>query len=267
MVTKVKVVRKSKLTDPARPYVVALDVTSSGISVARLMDGNPNVRAEWIAAIASAGKSHTVSSTMHRSQTLVRRVADLITDVRGDRVRPTLVVMVKPYWKVPAQDPSAGRRIGVWYLLAAELDRLGIPTAEVPIHTVSRWIGSGSRMSQDAFSDIAKKIDIYLSDVTPRAAVPSLDERTVGQYRQTTVAVVAAAAMVAGIETGVPVTQERLNILGGYSDEHAREKSDGGVVFPHGRKPPRTVDIWKMRNSDPSPWLDKRNSDTTDASA
>ncbi|MCB1258210.1 MAG: hypothetical protein KDB26_13955 [Microthrixaceae bacterium] len=260
---------KTDLTNPTAPYVVGLDITTSGISVARLAAGNPRVRAEWVSAPSSAGKSHTVSSMLHRHTTVTRRVIDTITSIQGKRVRPSLVVMVKPHYKPINQDPSAVRRIGLWFQMAAELDRLGIATAEVPIYVISRWLmgGSGGRMSTSTFSQIGDAISAHFPGVVARPADPEVDTSSLSSYRMTTVAVAAAAAMAAGVETPVPVTQERLNTLSGYADPDARHKSDGSINFPFGRKPPRSVDVWTKRNADPALWLAKRNDDPAMATA
>lgn len=268
MVT-VNKISKTDLVNPELPLVVGLDITTSGISVARMAGGKRSISATWVSAPPSAGKSHTVASTLHRHTTVARRVVDLITDVGGQRVRPSLVVMVKPHYKTPQQDPSAVRRIGLWFQMAAELDRLGIATAEVPIYTISRWLmgGSGGRMSTNTFSQISDAISAHFPGVTPRPADAEVDTASLSSYRMTTVAVAAAAAMSAGVETPVPVTQERLNILSGYADPDARHKSDGSVNFPFGRKPPRSVDVWTKRNQDPALWLMKRNDDPAMATA
>lgn len=258
MVTKIS---KTDLVNPELPLVVGLDVTTSGISVARMAAGKKSISATWVSAPSSAGKSHTVASTLHRHTTVVRRVIDTITDVGGQRVRPSLVILVRPYYKMPQQDPSAVRRIGLWFQLAAELDRLNIPTAEVPIYTISRWlIGGGGRMSSDVFSKVGDAITAHFPGVIARPADPEIDTNVIG-YRMTTVAVAAAAGMAAGIETPVAVTQERLNTLSGYPDPEARYKMDGTISFPFGRKPPRSVEVWEKRNQDLGLWLAKRNDD------
>jgi hypothetical protein len=259
-VTKIS---KTDLVNPALPLVVGLDITTSGISVARVAGGKRSISATWVSAPSSAGKSHTVASTLHRHTTVARRVVDLITDVGGQRVRPSLVVMVKPHYKMPAQDPSAVRRIGLWFQMAAELDRLGIATAEVPIYVISRWLlgGTGGRMSTGTFSQIGDAITAHFPGVVARPADAEVDTSSLDNFRMTTVAVAAAAAMSAGVETPVPVTQERLNILSGYPDPDARHKADGSINFPFGRKPPRSVEVWRQRNQDPALWLMKRNDD------
>lgn len=239
-VTQTKEVKRrparSKIKDAK--VVAAVDVTTTVISVCIIGEDGVPATYRYQGHKTPTAAVHTVSATMHRIHTAVKAVADLVT--QEGTIRPATVALVKGAWGPMSSDPSAFRRAGIWWGIAAELDRLRIPTAELPLFTVQKWAMDTSapgRKGTDALTDWVGNTWTHL---------PAELENKPG-YRASTVAVAAAAAMACGIETAVPVTQERLNLLRGYADETKTTRNNKAIQWSIKAKPAKNTAEFAMK--------------------
>ena len=212
-------------------FAIALDVTVSAVSLARVVDGDPAAaKTKLISCPAEAGAIHTLATTVHKHQAVVASVMDAVTK----RGTPAVVVMVKDTWATMQTDPSASRRAGLWWAIAAALVDAGIPVAELPLLTLQAWATGASRPGREGITRLADDV---------RQQFPGIADPGAG-YRMTTVAAAAAGAMAARLDTPYAVTQERLNRLRGYASATATRRSNMGVQWPVAIKPPATVAKW-----------------------
>jgi hypothetical protein len=210
--------------------VVALDVTTTHVSMCKLEEGDPEPRLRVVDSHSGEHASHTVASTCHRTVTARNDTMELVADGGN----PTLVVMTKLSWNTMGKDPSFARRAGLWTAIAIALCDLHIPVAEIPILTVQAWAGVKSSIGKDGFKALEENIRFNYPDISPPQ-----------HFRLTAIAVAVAGCMaLSGFETPWAVTQPRLNQLRGYVDEHAETRSNKGVQWPHEHHPPRTVAEW-----------------------
>ncbi|MBS9532365.1 hypothetical protein KIH27_02040 [Mycobacterium sp. M1] len=144
---------------------------------------------------------------------------------------PEVCVLVKNLWQGPDRDPSAERRAGLRWLLADALVTAGVPVAEIPLLTLSTFIGSSPVPGRRGADAIVSR----LKEAYPRLEIP-------GQgFRGTTAAAAVAGAMACGIETLIPVTSDRLKILAGAGNR--------GIQWPPSLKPPATLGEWARLNA------------------
>lgn len=238
----VTVTRTRPARRPARSNLVdtktvaAVDITTTNISVVVIgADGNPAAY-RYNGHRVPEHSVHTVASSVHHIATAVRAITELITE--GGTIRPATVALVKGSWGPMSTDPSAFRRAGIWWGIAAEFDRLRIPTAEVPLLTVQKWAMGAAKPGKagtDALTDWVAAQWSWLPATYKEG------------FRPSTVAVAAAAAMTVGIETAVPVTQERLNLLRGYADEDRKTRSNKAIQWSVKAKPAKTTAEFQMK--------------------
>lgn len=178
--------------------VIALDVTVTAVSIARIAEGEGSPSTGLIVAPPS-GKDYSLAATRARTDTTV----EMVTDAVFSKGLPTLVVMAKHTWDNMNRDASAGRRASLWWTVTNQLLDAGIPVAELGTATAQKWLmghGIVGRKGQEAL------------DRAVRDTWPSVRDR--GEtYRMSTVALAAAGCMVAGIPTVVPCTETRLDAL------------------------------------------------------
>ncbi|BBZ00534.1 hypothetical protein [Mycolicibacterium fallax] len=257
----------SNLKTPAAPLVVAVDVTTRGVSIARitapLLEAADKPLSAFVPQPADEGLAHTAYSTWHRATDLVKRSYAKIT--LNDE-RPTLVLFAKPIWGDLKTDPSAFRRHQIVALLQDRLHKDRVPVGEFPLPTLLKWMtGSGvAGKGRGVMAALNKAVVDQWG--TPSASHSATAEGTPynTQFRQSTVALAAAAAMAVGLETQIPVVQSRLNYLSGYETESAITRANKSVMFPTRRKPPRTVEAWRELNAHPETLLrvvDKDNAE------
>ena len=227
----------AELTEPERPFVVALDVLTSGISVARFEAGATKPKLRWIPGQPDTATSHSVASTLTRHHAVAAQVLDAVTTVRGQRVRPTMVAMVKLSYGLMNRDPSAVRRIGLWFQVADVLAAERIPLAEIPALSAEKWLRGDAHRGRNGYAAAADAVTALYPDLV----LP--DER----FRLTTVAVAGAAAMAVGIETAVAISQERLDALRGFPVADGKRVSLA-IQWPAARKPPKTLAEWGELN-------------------
>lgn len=194
--------------------VIALDVTVTSVSIARIAEGEPTPSTGLIVAPPS-GRDYSLAATRARTDTTV----EMVTDAVFSKGLPTLVVMAKHTWDNMNRDGSAGRRAAVWWSIASRLLDAGIPVAELATATAMKWLcghGIVGRKGQEAL------------DRAVRDTWPSVRGR--GEtYRMSTVALAAAGCMITGIPTVVPVTDARLDALSKMILPYGWRLSDSAV--------------------------------------
>lgn len=178
--------------------VIALDVTVTAVSIARIAEGEPTPSTGLIVAPPS-GKNYALSATRERTET----TTELVLDAVLSKGLPRLVVMAKLTWDNMNGDPSGGRRAALWWSIVTRLLDADIPVAELATATCMKWLtGRGA---------VGTKAHVVL-DRAVRDTWPSVRDR--GEtYRMSTVALAAAGAAVAGIPTVVQGTDARFKAL------------------------------------------------------
>lgn len=245
------------LTDPPRRLVYAVDVLASIVSISRIEETaacSPALPKTGAVQFPLPTRSHTPATTWHRASTVADQVFDKLT--AGGTVRPTLVVFSKQQWGAlngkPA-DPTAQRRMMAQALIEDRLHRNGIPVGEFPYPTALTWLngGKGAPARNGKRSPMAQ-IDAAVAEVwgivPPKVVLPATKKIVRGElveqdaitrestWRPGVVALAAIAAMAVGIETAVPVTEERLRITRGEGNQ--------SVQFPKTRRCPVKLDSW-----------------------
>lgn len=177
-------------------FVVGLDCVVTGVSVAAFVEGAPSPVTRFVRA-PRIDKYNAVTET---ARTVVTADSAMESVLRSGI--PEFVVMMKPSIS-KGRDDSAPRRM----MLAGEIQRqlveAGIPVAEVPSMVLVNWLlGSGRKYPPRDF------------DPLERAVRDSWNPGKVDDgFRLSTVAVAAAAAIVAGIPTRKKVENSALAAL------------------------------------------------------
>lgn len=179
--------------------VVAVDATVYYASVARLVEGEPAPRCGGVITKDIDGVQHHLAAEARKHREFAERITDRI--LKGGK--PELVVLRKP--NIGAKDDSALRRLGVFWELVRNLDAAEVPVAEVPLYTVQRMLGL---RANSPYAELAAKC----TAVYPDARLPEIEGRPDPRYRVSTIGLAVVGAVVAGIETPLPVTDELLDI-------------------------------------------------------
>lgn len=177
-------------------FVVGLDCVVTGVSVAAFGEDSESpvtkfVRAPRIGVYNAVTETARIITTANETMESV-----LLSGI------PEFVVMMKPSIG-KGKDDSAPRRL----MLAGEIQRqlieLGIPFAEVPSMALVNWLlGAGRKYPPRDFDPLEQAVrDSWRPDKTDDG------------FRLTTVAVAAAAAVVAGIPTRKAVENSSLAAL------------------------------------------------------
>lgn len=178
--------------------VIALDVTVTAVSIARIAEGEPTPSTGLIVAPPS-GRDYSLSATRSRTEA----TSEMVLDAVLSKGLPSLVVMAKLTWDNINRDPSGGRRAALWWSIVTRLLDADIPVAELATATCMKWLtGRGA---------VGTKAHVVL-DRAVRDTWPNVRSRG-ESYRMSTVALAAAGAMVVGIPTAVPVTDARTKAL------------------------------------------------------
>lgn len=178
--------------------VIALDVTVTAVSIARIAEGE-SVPSTGLIVAPPSGKDYSLAATRARTDTTV----EMVTDAVFSKGLPTLVVMSKLTWDSMNGDPSGGRRAALWWSIVTHLLDADIPVAELATATCMKWLtGRGA---------VGTKAHVVL-DRAVRDTWPNVRSRG-ESYRMSTVALAAAGCMIAGIPTVVPATDARMKAL------------------------------------------------------
>ncbi|SKD71375.1 Uncharacterised protein [Mycobacteroides abscessus subsp. massiliense] len=177
-------------------FVVGLDCVVTGVSIAAFVEGAPSPVTRFV----RAPKIDTYNAVSETARTIVTAESVMESVLRSGI--PTFVVMMKPSIS-KGRDDSAPRRM----MLAGEIQRqlieAKIPFAEVSAMTLVNWLmGAGRKYPPRDFAPLEQAVrDAW-----------RVDEVDDG-FRLTTIAVAAAAAVVAGIPTRKSVENSALAAL------------------------------------------------------
>ncbi|MBL3752687.1 hypothetical protein [Mycobacteroides abscessus] len=178
--------------------VIALDVTVTSVSIARIAEGEGTPSTGLIVAPPS-GRDYALSATRARTDT----TAELVLDAVLSKGLPTLVVMSKLTLGDMNRDPSGGRRAALWWSITARMLDAGIPVAELSTATAQKWMTGHGAVGHRGYAALDRAVRDMWPTVRDRGET----------YRMSTVALAAAGAAVAGIPTAVPCTDARMKAL------------------------------------------------------
>lgn len=220
------------------PTVYGLDITTAGVSLAKITADGARPQLRYRVSPPTAGKNHSLASAVNRMQATTNGVLETVT---RDGTRPSLVVMGKPTWAMMNSDPSAARRLGQYWLIVQELAARRIPAAEVPLATAMAWaLGRSPGLGAAGREKLTDSILATCPELATVAA--GLDSR----YRMSAVAYAAMGAMAAGIETPYAPTVDRLRAL---SVSTGTDRANRGAQWPYAVRPlPKTIADWQARH-------------------
>lgn len=183
--------------------VVGLDPVATGVSVVvAASDGvnPPRIGGQFVPSPPLAGTAP--ADFVARMTAVSQRVVDALV---GAALKPSLAVMMKPTLGPPNRDRSWDRRVQ----LAGDIERLlvahGVPVAEIPPMTVTKWVlgpESGVRARRGF-----EQVEAEIKRLYPAAVEPS------EHFRVTTIGAAAAALVAAGLPTGHQLTVFDTNTL------------------------------------------------------
>lgn len=195
--------------------VIALDVTVTAVSIARIAEGE-DTPSTGIVGAPPSGKDYSLAATRTRTET----TAEMVLDAVLSKGLPSLVVMSKLTLGDMNRDPSGGRRAALWWSITGRLLDAGIPVAELAVATGMKWLCGHGAVGHKGYSALDRAV---------RDTWPSVRDR--GEtYRMSTVALAAAGAAVAGIPTAVVDTDARWKALtpmvlpSGWTLQNAKKK-------------------------------------------
>lgn len=178
-------------------FVVGLDCVVTGVSVAAFVEGGDGPVTRFVRAprIDNFDVMHQVARTLTTAELTMESILRSGT--------PGLVVMMKPSMGDARKDTSAPRRMMLVGEIQRRLVESGIPVAEVSAMTLVSWLlGAGRKYPPRDFSALEQAIqDAWrVGEVEP-------------EFRLTTVALAAAAAVITGIPTRRKVENSALSAL------------------------------------------------------
>ncbi|SHO82768.1 Uncharacterised protein [Mycobacteroides abscessus subsp. abscessus] len=196
-------------------FVVGLDCVVTGVSVAAFVEGAPSPVTRFVRAPRI---ERGAPATVETARTIVTADSAMESVLRSGI--PAFVVMMKPSIS-KGKDDSAPRRM----MLAGEIQRqligAGIPFAEVSSMTLVDWLlGAGRKYPPRDFAPLEAAVQDAWRPSAPDDG-----------FRLTTVAVAAAAAVVAGIPTRKAVENSSLAAL-------------SEMRLPEGWQLPETASQW-----------------------
>lgn len=195
--------------------VIALDITVTAVSIARIAEGEDTPSTGLIVAPPS-GKDYSLAATRARTDT----TAEMVLDVVLSKGLPSLVVMSKLTLGDMNRDPSGGRRAALWWSITARLLDAGIPVSELATATAMKWLCGHGAVGHKGYAALDRAV---------RDNWPSVRDRG-ESYRMSTVVLAAAGCAVVGIPTAVPVTDARWKALtpmvlpSGWTLQNAKKK-------------------------------------------
>jgi hypothetical protein len=188
--------------------------------------------------------------------------ADKVLEKLTAAGEPTLVVLAKQRWADMKTDASAQRRLQLYTLIEERLHRRSIPVGEFPYVTVLTWMNGHALRNVKGAALMAQ----LASDVTDEWGIEKPTYRTNGgetrhyPMRIEVAALAAVGAMAVGIETTVPATVHRLDVIGGVKNQAVQW--DGRLSLP------RTISGWEKRNRNPTLcWREDDDTDDTEDGA
>lgn len=178
--------------------VIALDVTVTAVSIARIAEGEGTPSTGLIVAPPS-GRDYSLAATRARTEA----TSEMVLDAVLSKGLPDLVVMSKLTWDNMNGDPSGGRRAALWWAITSKLLDAGIPVSELATATAMKWLCGHGAVGHKGYSALDRAV---------RDTWPSVRDRG-ESYRMSTVALAAAGAAAVGIPTAVVDTDARRKAL------------------------------------------------------
>lgn len=178
--------------------VIALDITVTTVSIARIAEGEGTPATGLIVAPPS-GRDYSLAATRARTD----GTADMVLDAVLSKGLPTLVVMSKLTLGDMNRDPSGGRRAALWWSIVTRLLDAEIPVSELATATAMKWLTGHGAVGHRGYAALDRAVHDTWPSVRDRGET----------YRMSTVALAAAGAMVTGIPTAVPMTDARMKAL------------------------------------------------------
>lgn len=178
--------------------VIALDVTVTSVSIARIAEGEP-VPSTGLIVAPPSGRDYSLSATRARNDA----TSEMVTDAVFSKGLPSLVVMSKLTLGDMNRDPSGGRRAALWWAITGRLLDAGIPLSELATATAQKWLMGHGAVGHKGYSALDRAVHDTWPSVRDRGE----------SYRMSTVALAAAGCAVVGIPTAVPCTDARLDAL------------------------------------------------------
>ncbi|RIS84252.1 hypothetical protein [Mycobacteroides abscessus] len=178
--------------------VIALDITVTAVSIARIAEGEP-VPSTGLIVAPPSGKDYSLAATRTRTEA----TSEMVLDAVLSKGLPSLVVMSKLTLGDMNRDPSGGRRAALWWSITGRLLDAGIPVAELATATAMKWLCGHGAVGHKGYAVLDRAV---------RDMWPSVRDR--GEtYRMSTVALAAVGAAVVGITTAVVDTDARTKAL------------------------------------------------------
>lgn len=233
------------MTEPRTVW--AIDVTTSVISLARIVEsGEPAIPQIGLVQPVSFA-THSPYSTWHHARNAAQRVIEKVTETGT----PTSLILAKNFWGTTNKDTSADRRFRIYHALEDQLFPAGIPVSEFPYATASRWIlGYTPRGRSPKYIHNLEVAAEELWGITPPTITTAAGTERRVPFRVSVTALAAIAAMGVGIEVAeVPVTEARLNIMSG--DEPDRDRMNVAITWDKTRIPPKTISEWQQLHDHP----------------
>lgn len=178
--------------------VIALDITVTAVSIARIAEGESTPTTGLIVAPPS-GKDYSLAATQARTES----TAEMVLDAVLSKGLPSLVVMSKLTLGDMNRDPSGGRRAALWWSIVTKLLDAEISVSELATATAMKWLCGHGAVGQRGYVALDRAVHEMWPSVRDRGE----------SYRMSTVALAAAGCMVAGIPTVVPISEARIEAL------------------------------------------------------
>jgi hypothetical protein len=221
--------------------VWAVDVTAAMVSLARVTEGDPKPRTGMVETVTPT-RAHSARTTWHRATTTADKVLEKIT-ANGT---PTMVVLAKQRWSDMKTDASAQRRLQLYTLIEERLHRAGIPVAEFPYVTALAWMSGFTPRNAKGTAVMTQLAAAVTTEWGIERPTYGTNGGETKHYpiRIETAALTAVVAMALGIETSVPVTVHRLEVIGGVRNQ--------AVQWPGNLALPKSINGWEKRKANPS---------------
>lgn len=208
-------------------FVLGVDPLLSSVSICRFAEGVEHPVPHLITNTGLPAGDRSLVAEVGR----ISGIADAVMEKVLHRGKPTLVAISTP--NVGRTDSSGPRRAALVGEVERRLVAAKIPTIEVETDTLAKWLLR--RVPRRSFEPLEKAIveSWHPENWKPDDDTsPGWEELVADGYRISTVALAAAAAVVAGIGTRRPVGNADLAVFG----EKVRPRLPLGWAFPVNEK-------------------------------
>jgi hypothetical protein len=178
--------------------VFAVDPVTSGVSIARIIEGDPVPRTAYDPA-PEVGEHPDLHTASRRAEAQAAAVVKKVT-----AAEPAIVMLPHLFIGSVNNDPSGPRRAGVYWSIVRLLDEAGIQVADFPPLATQRYAGLNA---QPGF----KSVDRLAESVKRRW--PGANRAMPPGFRYSTVMLAAVGCAAVGIGTAVEVSPARLRLM------------------------------------------------------